>query len=177
MNLATRPNIILCGLQKSGKSTIGKALSVELNRPFFDTDRLVEQAYAEKTGCTLTCREIFIKEGQVAFRTLEKQQIASLVSVKQSVIALGGGSLIDPDSAVLLQTMGTLVYLKTPSPVIWNRIRAADLPAHLDVVDPEKSFKAMVEQRLPLYETYATHTVDTNGCTVDQLKVAILAIL
>lgn len=170
-------NIILCGLQKSGKTTVGKLLAAKLNRPFSDTDNLIEQAYAEQTGLSLSCREIYIKEGQAAFRALEKQQIALLVSVKQRVIALGGGSLIDGDSASLLQTMGPLVYLKTPSQIIWNRIQTVNFPAHLAAADPEKSFKEMVDKRLPLYETYATHVIDTSGRTVDELLVAILAIL
>ena len=170
-------NIILCGLQKSGKTTIGKLLAMKLQRAFIDTDLLVEQAYAEKTGSWLSCREIYMKEGQAAFRALEKQQIVLLKSVNQSVISLGGGSLCDPDSVSLLQSVGPLVYLKTPSHVIWNRIQPVDFPAFLDSVNPEKSFKYMLEQRLPLYEASATHVIDTSNHAVDDLVMALFDIL
>ena len=40
-----KKNIVLIGMMGCGKTTVAERLSQELNRPFMDTDALIEEAY------------------------------------------------------------------------------------------------------------------------------------
>ena len=76
-------NVILIGFKASGKTTLGKALARLLNRPFIDTDRLLEQRYQEKTGTRQSFRQIFSLLGDEGFRALESEVLANLSDKKE----------------------------------------------------------------------------------------------
>lgn len=167
-------NLILCGLHLSGKTTIGKMLAHQMECHFIDTDHLIESAYAEAHQKKYTCRQICIHEGESAFRELEKQQIGTLNEVKNSVIALGGGSLRDESTIQKLKMIGWIVYLKTPSKIIWERILMNGIPSYLDSKNPEKAFYEVIEKRLPLYEKASDMMIETNGLTKEEIRDLIL---
>lgn len=167
-------NIILCGLPMCGKSTIGKILAERLRWKFVDTDQLIEKAYTAKTGNVFSCREIFLNEGEENFRRLEKKQIAALKSAKDCVISIGGGSLMDPVSATILQSIGSIIYLKVPIEQLWGRVHRRGIPAYLDPIDPEKAFYAMAKQRIPQYESSAEFVIDTAKLNERQTAEKIL---
>lgn len=96
-------NITLCGLPMSGKSTIGMLIAEKLNRKFIDTDRLIENTYNLTKNKKYTCRQIYFLEGEKVFRRLEDHQISSLKNTKNSIIAIGGGSLLNPDNIRILK--------------------------------------------------------------------------
>ncbi len=150
----------------SGKTTIGKRVAEKLGWNFIDTDRLIEQVRGSP------CRAIFLAEGEKAFRELEKEQIASLQGVSKSVIAVGGGSLNDPDNVRNLQANGKLVYLQAPLNRLLERMQ--EIPAYLDRRDPEKSFAELAKRRLPLYEKAAHAIIDTGCLSESEVVAAIL---
>ena len=156
-------NIILCGLPKCGKSTVGKALAKRLQWPFIDTDSGIEEAYAASTGKKCSCREIFIQEGERFFRELETQQINALETTRV-VISLGGGALCDPVNESVLKSLGRIVYLKVPSHTVLKRIAAHGPPAFMDT-----PFLELVQHRTPAYEKAADCIVETKGMTVSQI--------
>lgn len=167
-------NMILCGLPASGKTTLGKMLAEKLDWNFIDTDRLLEKAYAEKTGSTLSCRQIYSREGEIQFRLLERQQIVSLQGAHKSVIAVGGGSLIDKENTKLLQSLGFIIYLQVPLSVLWDRLCQKEVPAFLDTKDPENGFYAMANKRIPLYENAAHATIATKDLSEEEILKALL---
>jgi shikimate kinase len=167
-------NVILCGLPMSGKTTVGKMVAEKLNWNFVDTDRLIENAYAAKTGKTSTCRQIFIEEGELIFRNLEKEQVASLKGLDKSMIAVGGGSLNDPENVQMLRVAGKLVYLQASISVLWERIRWRGIPAYLDPLNPEKAFDEMAKKRIPIYERAATVIIETSHLNEQEMMAAIL---
>lgn len=156
-------NLILCGLPLSGKTTIGRALAASIGGTFLDTDEQIEKAYVAATGDALSCRQIFMTEGEASFREWEKRQIASLTEVEDSIIAVGGGALLDEANALLLRAAGLLIYLRSPWTTLWSRGgQRRDLPAYLDPQEPERSFYAMAARRAPLYEKSAHLTLDVD---------------
>lgn len=170
-------NIILCGLPMSGKSTIGKLVAEKLHWNFIDTDRLIENAYLLKTEKKSTCRQIFLEEGEMLFRDLEKQQIASLKGSKGNIISLGGGSLGDPENRDVLKLIGKLVFLKTPLNMLWERLQRRGIPAYLidkDINDPEKVFYQLAQKRIPIYEKAADFIIDTAPLNEQEVVAAIL---
>lgn len=162
-------NLIFCGLQNSGKTTIGQLLAIRLGWDFIDTDQLIEGRY----GRTQSCREIFIKEGESTFRALEKKVIDSLKVLKNCVIATGGGSLVNPENKNILEQLGKFVYLKANPQLLWTRI--GSIPALLDQNEPKKSFLELAKNRIPIYESVAHYTIETDTLTPEQIVDMILS--
>ncbi len=99
-------NLILFGFKGAGKTSFGKQLANLLQWPFIDTD---ERMLSASGGSTI--RELYLALGETRFRFLETEVIRALVGTKRSVIALGGGSVLDPANVALLQPLGQFVYL------------------------------------------------------------------
>ncbi len=107
--------IALAGPPCSGKTTTAKILANKLGMKFLDTDYLVESA----SGCTIP--EIFAEKGETVFRKLEKQELLAALKNDNSVIALGGGTLIDPDTLQLVMSQCTVFTLTAPAEVLTLR--------------------------------------------------------
>lgn len=148
-------NIILCGLPGVGKTTKGKEIAKQRGLTFIDTDTLIEAADAALSGRQRSCREIFKESGETYFRSIERQQIASLANINASVIALGGGALSDPENCAVLIKLGHLIYLKAPLDIIWQRITKGGIPPYLSEEDPKASFEKLARERISQYERYA----------------------
>lgn len=100
-------NIVLTGLRGSGKSKIGKILGEKLGMQFVDLDEEIEKS-ARKT-----IKEIMAEEGWPAFRHLEKAVTRKIAKLQNTVIATGGGCIIDPENEKNLKSNGIIVYLDT----------------------------------------------------------------
>ena len=101
------PTIILVGPMGAGKTTIGRLLSQQLDREFFDSDRVIE----ENAGADIPW--IFEKEGEEGFRRRETQTLQSMLESDQApvVLATGGGIVMLPENRVLLKQQSLVVYL------------------------------------------------------------------
>lgn len=139
-------NLILCGFKGVGKSHFGKLLAERIGRPFIDTDKLLEERFFE--SCSLLMKSI----GKNAFLSREGEVISSLRGVKNSVIALGGGTLINPLCVTHVLRLGKLVYLSLEKASVKKRLLKDPLPAFIDAQNPEASFEKMYLEREPLYE-------------------------
>ncbi len=104
-------NIILVGMQGVGKTTYGKALAKLTERDFFDTDQWIEQAYATLYSQEIPYQEIYRRLGEKQFRQWEQQAVVHSASLQQSIIATGGGVLIDLINRSVLRASGRIVYL------------------------------------------------------------------
>lgn len=137
-----KSNVVLIGMPASGKSTVGKKLAHILNRPFYDTDTLIE----ERIGMTIA--EFFAQNGEQAFRAIEKDVIAGLSQNGGAVIATGGGAILDQDNVRRLKHNGTLFFLDRDLASL-RATKSRPLSS-----DPEK-LKKLYEIRMPLYRAAA----------------------
>jgi len=96
---------ILIGPPGAGKSTVGPLLAALLGVAFLDTDSVIEAAAGKPVG------DIFIQDGEAAFRALERTAVAEAVEGYQGVLALGGGAVLDPGTQRLLAGQ-RVVYLQ-----------------------------------------------------------------
>jgi shikimate kinase len=151
-------NIIFCGLPSSGKTSLGALLAKQLQWSFIDTDRLIEALHPEP----LSCREIYLKIGEEGFRALEKRAIASLIGSYHSVIATGGGALLDPENRRILKSLGRMIYLQASPQTLLERLKSRKLPATLDSQNLIRSWENLCQQRLPLYEQTCDLTLNTD---------------
>ncbi|MCG2784684.1 MAG: 3-dehydroquinate synthase [Anaerolineae bacterium] len=112
-------NIFLYGPSGAGKSTLGKKLARALNLSFIDLD----SEFENRSGFKIP--DIFASKGESAFRLLEHETLSTLLlePVKSdSVIALGGGALLKPESRTLAESHGRVLLLTAPFDVLLKRV-------------------------------------------------------
>lgn len=103
---SAKENIVLTGMPGSGKSTVGKALAAQLNRPFLDTDVLVVMAEGRAIA------DIFADVGEEGFREIESRVIREVAAAHTGcVIATGGGAILRDDNVRALKRTGRLYFL------------------------------------------------------------------
>ena len=73
-----------------GKSTLGEALSILANRPFYDIDNLIEHLHFEASKTKLHYSEIYRRIGAQQFREFEQKAVDSVTNISNAVIATGG---------------------------------------------------------------------------------------
>lgn len=152
-------------------------IAVRMNRPFFDTDGMLEQLHYRLRGEQLHFREIYKKIGDNAFRKLEVDIVQELKGIKNAVIALGGGLILDPRNAALLAKLGQLVYLKVSKETLKKRILSTQLPPFLDLNNPEGSFEQFYNERIAKYEAIPALSVDLEAKTPDQVVLELSALI
>lgn len=89
--------IAIGGFMGVGKTTAGRGLAARLHVPFVDLDERVE------ADAGMSIAEIFSRHGEPAFRTLEMEALKSILEGPPLVLALGGGTLHQPENRTLLQ--------------------------------------------------------------------------
>lgn len=106
--ITDKKNIVLIGMPGCGKTTVGKALADDTEKTFIDTDDEIRK----KTGMTIP--EIFEKYGEKEFRKIESEIIKEVSVLQASVIATGGGAVLNPENTALLKENGFVVFLDRP---------------------------------------------------------------
>ena len=147
-------NIILFGFKGVGKTHFGKLLSLHLNRPFIDTDDLM--------GPLLSSREIYETLGEKGFRKMEEEIVETLASQSDSVIALGGGTVLSVSNVRLLQKIGRLIYLRSHFDPLKERILKNGPPSFIDPKNPIESLHQVYLERLPIYEAIQAESIDVD---------------
>jgi shikimate kinase len=161
------PAAILIGPPGAGKSTVGPLLAARLGVGFLDTDDRV----AAMTGKPVA--DIFIEDGEPAFRTLERDAVAWAITHHEGVLGLGGGAVLDPATQSLLAGR-RVVYLATGFAAAAKRV-GMDRPRPLLAGNPRALLRSLLEQRLPVYEKLAWITVSTDARAPDELADDIAA--
>lgn len=166
-------NLILCGLPFVGKTSIGKKIAEKWGRVFIDLDRSIEAHYLEMTGLSRSCKEIYLEMGETHFRAMESDVIDALKNVEESVIALGGGSLLEAKNVAKVQALGYLIYLKSDLEELWKRVSQGQLPAYLSKEDPKGSFYEMALKRIPLYGAASNCEIEVDAIHIDPIITKI----
>ncbi|MFE7278441.1 shikimate kinase [Streptomyces sp. NPDC057623] len=149
-----------------GKSTVGQLLADRLGVVYRDTD---DDIVAEQ-GRSIA--EIFVDEGEPAFRAIEKQAVHRALAEHEGVLALGGGAILDADTRALLAGQ-RVAYL---SMEVEEAVKRTGLNAArpLLAVNPRKQWRELMEARRHLYEGVATAVVATDGRTPEEVTQAAL---
>jgi len=151
---AAAPAAILIGPPGSGKTTVGALLAARLGVGFTDTDADIAAAAGK------TVSDIFIEDGEPAFRELERVAVARALDRSTGVVAVGGGAVLDPQTQAGLAGH-TVVYLETGFPAAAKRVGLSQARPLL-VGNPRATLKILLDQRIPVYRRLATITVGTD---------------
>ncbi|MER6034233.1 shikimate kinase [Streptomyces sp. NPDC101169] len=160
------PAVVLVGPMGVGKSTVGRLLAERLGTGFRDTDEDIVAAEGR------TIADIFVEEGEPAFRALEKRAVHSAVAAHEGVLALGGGAVLDADTRALLAGH-RVVYLSMDVEEAVRRT-GLNVARPLLAVNPRKQWRELMEARRHLYEEVATAVVATDGRTPEEVTQAAL---
>lgn len=96
--------LYLTGFMGAGKSAVGRELARLLRRPFVDLDQSIERSAGSSVA------SLFARRGEAAFRRLERRALLRAARRPGVVVALGGGTLIDPRNRAVAKR-GFLVRL------------------------------------------------------------------
>lgn len=148
-------SVYLCGFMGCGKSHIGRMLSSAMNRRFVDLDKYI--VTAEK----MPIPEIFEKYGEPRFRQLEAKYIRELSD--GSIVATGGGALLNTETAKFAREGGVAVYINTAFEVCYSRIKG-DFNRPLVVNNTPEQLRELYNKRADIYRKNATYMVNGNTC-------------
>lgn len=160
-------HIVVVGAPGAGKTTVGSALARRTDRLFIDTDAAV----ARLAGRGLP--ELFITEGEMGVRRLERQAVADAVSSVPAVIALGSGAVLDDDVRATVSGLPT-VWLRVTAPNAISRI-GMNVPRPVALGNVRAQFAAMMAEREPHYAQLASIAVETDHRPEDDILAQILA--
>ena len=149
-------NIYLVGPMGAGKTTIGRFLATQLELPFKDSDRVIE----ERTGADIPW--IFDVEGEEGFRNRETAILKELVCENGLVLATGGGIVLREENRDCLNRRGWVVYLSASIDQLLERTSKDRKRPLLQVPDPHQKIIELIEQRDPIYREMADIIVNTD---------------
>jgi shikimate kinase len=148
--------VYLIGARGCGKTTIGRLLAEQMNYRFQDTDHYLQQQ------CQCSIADFVAGQGWDAFRRREQQALQALTS-PASVIATGGGVVLNAENRQFMQQQGIVVWLHVPAAILAQRL----------LLEPETDQRPMLtnrplldetievlQQRLPLYQAAAQHQIN-----------------
>lgn len=150
-------NIYLIGLMGVGKTTIGKQLAKALQRPFYDSDKVIEDCMG------VDIPTIFSYEGEEGFRLREECIIRQLTGIPGIVMATGGGSVLRAENREALKANGFVVYLHCSIDKILYRTRHDTQRPLLRTENPRQRLQTLLAEREPLYMECANFKIDSGS--------------
>ena len=162
----TRPLAVLIGPPGVGKTTIAQAVAARRNVAFRETDEDVEKLVGKSVS------EIFIDDGESAFRELEHAAVLAALAEHDGVLSIGGGAVLDPRTQEALRGH-TVIFLDVRIADAARRIGLnRDRPLLLG--NPRAQWTIMMENRRPIYTQVATARVNTEGLSIDEVTDQVL---
>ena len=157
-------NIYLIGMMGTGKSTLGKTLSKNMQKPFIDLDSEIE-----KTGGN-SVSEIFDRDGEERFREMETEQ---LKQYSGSVVACGGGIVLKLENRHFIKENGIAILLTASMGELSQRLSDSDnRPLLANDITEEALAKLWLERQLDYLNT-ADFTTETGGKNPEELSEEI----
>ncbi len=157
-------NLILIGFMGTGKDTVGRELSRRTGMPLLSLDHFLEL----NQGASIA--EIFRRRGETFFRQKERLALRGIHDLNRTVIATGGGTILDPRNRQLMKSMGRIVHLAASRTVIEQRLRG-DLTRPL--IKNRRRLRNIFEARRHCYD-FAELAVDTSRLSPAQAARIIM---
>ena len=151
----------------AGKTTVARAVAARLGWRADDIDELIEARERR------TVAEIFARNGEPYFRSLERDILRLLLPLRHLVVATGGGTFMDPDNRTAINLDGVSVWLDVPFEELLARIPA-------DGRRPLAADRAQLERLYAVRQAaYASARVrvDARGARPDEVAERIIEAL
>lgn len=165
-----KSNIVLIGFMGTGKTAVGKRLAALLNMDFYDSDQEVEAV----TGMTIS--RLFSRFGEIRFRSEENLAIARLAQHRNSVIATGGGAVLNQANMELLRENGVIICLSATPETIYRRVKKRNNRPLLQKGDLFQTIQRLMAEREEIYKC-ADYYLDTTELDFPEIIERIMAFL
>ena len=163
--------LVLCGFMGTGKTTVGRVLAERMGGRFVDLDDVLEQRFG------MPVRRIFEARGERVFRDAEREACAQVGALGATVVAVGGGAVLDPVNRKALAAFGSLVCLTASVAELERRLSdTRSRPLLQGDVPLARRIRALLDERRDAYEV-VSFQVDTTGRTPQRICDAILSSL
>lgn len=166
-------NIVLIGYRCCGKTSVGMNIAEKLGKKFVDTDDLIR----EKSGRSID--DMVSLYGWQHFRDIETEVIREVSSLKDQVIATGGGVIMNEENVFNLKKDGVLIWLYADVNIIKKRLKedntSGESRPSLTGDDPADEIVKVLEQREPIYESASDMKIDSSNMTISEMAELILA--
>lgn len=143
-------NLYLVGFMGTGKSTIGRAVAQRLGFRLLDSDHEIERLQGKSIP------EIFAQQGEPAFRGMERQFVTGGHPADRTVVACGGGLVVQPGVLDLLRAKGVVICLHASLATVLERTQRNRNRPLLDVADPSERIRTLYAEREPVYKRAGT---------------------
>lgn len=162
--------ICLIGLRGAGKSTLGKLLGADLDLPFLELNKEIENEGG------MPVDEIIALYGQEGYRRLEYQALERIVaSTDALVLAVAGGIVSDPEAYAFALEHFHTVWLRASPEEHMERVRLqGDERPMSGNPKAMESLKTILLERVELY-SQADTMVNTSGRRVEDSRGQLLA--
>ena len=121
----------------AGKTTVARALAARLGWRAEDVDELIEARERRPVA------DIFARQGELYFRTIEREILRLLLPIRHAVIATGGGTFMDLENRTAINLDGFSVWLDVPFDTVLARLPAdGRRPLAADRAQMERLFVA-----------------------------------
>ena len=151
--------IILIGYMGSGKTTVGKVLSRELNLPFYDLDWYIENRMHK------SIHQIFEEKGEEGFRRIERNLLHEVAEFENVIISCGGGTPCFFDNIGYINQQGESVYLKCRADVLSAHLRMGKTIRPLLLNKTNEEVELFINEQLAQRESFysqAKHIIDVS---------------
>lgn len=163
-------NIFLYGPSGTGKSTIGKLLAESLKLPFIDLDHVIE------TRAGISIPQIMEEQGESAFRDMETAALKSVshlstgegVGVRESVVALGGGTLLREENRAFVENNGKVVLLMAELETLLARLETEPNKRPLLAGNLREKLSSLLAERRKHYASF-TNQLHVDGKSTEQI--------
>ena len=160
--------ISFIGFMGCGKSSVGRRLSELLCCPFVDLDQVIEER-ADRT-----IPEIFAQDGESVFRQMELDALKSISFPSKMVMALGGGAIMTPGCAEIVQAETMCIYLRASIDTLVGHLEGqADGRPMLQGAELRERIVRLMEERSDTYEANAHMIIDVDGKDIDEIGAEI----
>ncbi len=157
-------NLYLVGFMGTGKTTVSRIVAARLGHRWVDSDHEIERLQ----GRAIT--DIFATDGEPAFRKMERDFVESGHAVDRTVIACGGGLVIQDGMLEALQKRGVVICLHATVETILRRTAGNRTRPLLDVEDPEKRIRDLYAVRDPIYRRSGSVILTDNRPQIDVVQ-------
>ena len=151
-----------------GKTAVGRVVSKVSGFEFLDTDQFIE----DHVGMGIP--RIFEEQGEDSFRQYEREVVALLANQENTVIATGGGLLVDRSNMDAMKQYSMVFCLWASSESIWRRVKDKSHRPLLQTENPKKRIIDLMEQRKSAY-SQADMLVNTEYRSAKEVAQLILS--
>jgi shikimate kinase len=153
----------LIGMMGSGKTAVAAELGVRWDVPSLDTDAEV----VKRTGCSIG--QLWGERGEEAFRDMEAAAVRRIAGKPASVVATGGGAVLDDGNVAAMRGSGSVVWLSAPPEILSARVGSGKGRPLLEGDSSEIRLAEILKTRSPLYSAASDFALDIGKLSVPEV--------